>query len=228
MPEVPAAEQVFKADAARSPDTGGKAFRIAVRQLVRGVCIITHGQGDSRIGFTTTSVAPLSSRPPTLIFSLDQTSPLDGRVAPGELFGISVLGADHSEYADAFAGHTRLTQAELFEDRRWTTTVGGVSVLVDALSHFECEVEEVLERHSHAIVVGCVRSSQSRPISGALLLWRGCYDQIGWSAEQISRAAGLAPAAVCSGPEFNRQLSESQPEACLWVSRKVSSSDRSR
>ena len=29
--------------------------------------------------------------------------------------------------------------------------------------------------------------------SGALVSWRGAYDQVGWSADEISRAIGLSP-----------------------------------
>jgi hypothetical protein len=38
-----------------------------------------------------------------------------------------------------------------------------------------------------------VRLARPRASGGALLYWRGAYDRIGWSAEEVSRAVGLAP-----------------------------------
>ena len=58
---------------------------------------------------------------------------------------------------------------------------------------FECEAEETIERHGGAIVVARVRRALIGGGSGALVRWRGVYDQLGWSQDEISRAVGLAP-----------------------------------
>ena len=44
----------------------GDAFRLAMRDLASGVSLITHGVGDQRTGLTATSVASLSTDPPTI------------------------------------------------------------------------------------------------------------------------------------------------------------------
>ena len=71
-------------------------------------------------------------------------------------------------------------------------TPAGASVLAEALAIFECEAEDVIERHTHAIVVGRVSFAAPRLDEAALLYWRGVYERIGWSAEEVSRAAGTA------------------------------------
>ena len=116
------------------------------------------------------------------------------RPRPGALFAISVLAADQSEIANRFAARVGLDGAERLRQGRWTTTPGGVPAPTDALAAFECEAEELIERHSNVILIGRVRFALPRASCGALVYWRGGYDQVGWSAEQISRAIGVTPA----------------------------------
>lgn len=168
------------------------SFRLAMRQLASGVCLVTHGEGDARVGLTATSVASLSAEPPTLVVCINRSASLYARLKRGDAFGVSVLGAQHAEYADRFAARTGLKGAERFLEGEWVETAR-VSVLADALATFACEAEEIIERHTHAIVVGRVISAAPRPNEGALLYWRGAYDRIGWSAEEVSRAIGAAP-----------------------------------
>ena len=50
--------------------------------------------------------------------------------------------------------------------------------------------------HTQAIVIGRVRRVLVGDGSGALIRWRGAYDQVGWSKDEIARAVGLSNAAV--------------------------------
>lgn len=69
-----------------------------------------------------------------------------------------------------------------------------MSLLADAIAVFECEAEDVIARHSHAILIGRLRLASPKPSGGALLYWRGAYNSIGWTDEELSRAIGLSPA----------------------------------
>lgn len=180
---------------AASEPAPADAFRTAMRHLVSGVSLITHGEGRAKTGMTATSVSSLSSEPPTLLVCVNRNASIYRGLKPGEGFGISVLSADQSEAADAFAGRTGLQGAERFRHGRWLTTRDGVDLLAGALANFDCEVEETIERHTHAIVIGRVRQAFTGESSGALLYWRGAYDQLGWRADEVSRAIGLTPGA---------------------------------
>jgi flavin reductase (DIM6/NTAB) family NADH-FMN oxidoreductase RutF len=184
----------YSSAAAAPANSDPSAFRLAMRQLASGVCLVTLGEGEGRVGLTATSVASLSVEPPALVVCVSRAASLYPRLFPGAVFGVSVLAADQSEIADRFAGRTGLAGAERFRQERWTTTPGGAPALTDALANFECEVEELIERHSHAIVVARVRLALPKTSGGALVYWRGGFDQIGWSEEQISRAIGVTPA----------------------------------
>jgi flavin reductase (DIM6/NTAB) family NADH-FMN oxidoreductase RutF len=185
----------------RRPTTNGPAFveadvdtfRAAMRHLVGGVCLVTHNVDGTPAGMTATAVASLSLDPPTLIVCLHRAASTYSGLAPGVAFGVSVLGADHRELAERFAGRTGVEGGERFREGRWLISPIGAPLLWEALAAFECEVEDIVERHSHAIVIGRVRRAAVGAGGGALVYWRGGYDQLGWSRDELSRATGLSP-----------------------------------
>jgi flavin reductase (DIM6/NTAB) family NADH-FMN oxidoreductase RutF len=77
----------------------------------------------------------------------------------------------------------------------WVTAPSGVALRSDAAAALECESEEIIERHGRAIVIGRIRNVFKIGGSGALVYWRGAYDSIGWTDEEVLRAVGLFPAA---------------------------------
>jgi flavin reductase (DIM6/NTAB) family NADH-FMN oxidoreductase RutF len=62
-----------------------------------------------------------------------------------------------------------------FADARWVTLATGAPILADALAAFDCLVEEVIERHSHVIILGAVVSLQEGADEPALVHRRGTY-----------------------------------------------------
>lgn len=171
----------------------GSAFREAMRHLPAGVCVISVGEGAERTGLTATSVSSLSVEPPTLLVSVNRASSSYPALTRYPAFGVNVLAAGHQDIASAFAGRDGVQGAERFAAGRWLALESGVYVLSDAIAAFECEVEELIERHTHAIVIGRVRSLLTPGGPSALLYWRGQFDQLGWTEEEVSRAVGLRP-----------------------------------
>jgi hypothetical protein len=53
--------------------------------------------------------------------------------------------------------------------------------------------EEIIDRHGRAIIIGCIRNVFKIGGSGALVYWRGAYNSIGWTDDEVGRAAGLFP-----------------------------------
>jgi flavin reductase (DIM6/NTAB) family NADH-FMN oxidoreductase RutF len=70
-----------------------------------------------------------------------------------------VLAADQQEIADRFAGASGLTGADRFRDERWLVLSSGAICLAGSAAVFDCEVDERIERHTQAIVIG--RNSQA-------------------------------------------------------------------
>jgi flavin reductase (DIM6/NTAB) family NADH-FMN oxidoreductase RutF len=169
-------------------------FRGAMRHLAGGVSVITAGRGKDITGMTVTSVASLSVDPPTLIVSVNRDSsswPLIKRLG---FFGVNILTADQLDIAERFTGKGRLTGAARFGGAQWTTRASGVPLLVGALAAIDCEVEDIIERHSHAIVIGRVRDIEASARTAALAYWQGRYVAIDQDEDALRLAEVSLPA----------------------------------
>ena len=177
-----------------APHPSDGACLEALRQMPRAVSVITFQRGADWFGLTATSVSFLSVEPPTLLISFDCAARLSP-AAPQAPFGISVLAASHAEIADRF-GHGALVDAssDNFEGS-WVTAASGVMLRSDAVAALECEAEEIIDRHGRAIMIGRIRNVFKIGGSGALVYWRGAYNSIGWTDDEVRRAVGLFPIA---------------------------------
>ena len=126
----------------------------ALRTLGGGVSVITAGRGDERTGATVTSATGLSMDPPTMIVNINRSSSTWPAIQRHGHFCVNILAVGQEEIANRFAGIGGVKGAARYEGAEWTTLVSGASVLASALSAIDCEVEEIIERHSHAIILG--------------------------------------------------------------------------
>ena len=167
-------------------------FRNAMRQLTGGVSVITAGRGRDISGMTVTSVSSLSVDPPALIVSVNRESSSWPLVKRYGFFGVNILTSDQIDIAERFTGKGGLKGADRFAGARWTTRASGVPLLVGALAAIDCEVEDIVERHSHAIVIGRVLDVAVSARTAALAYWQGRYVAI----DQDEDAAKLAEVSV--------------------------------
>jgi flavin reductase (DIM6/NTAB) family NADH-FMN oxidoreductase RutF len=174
----------FTIDREGSPDD----FRSAMRQLTGGVSIITAGRGSDISGMTVSSVASLSVDPPALIVSVNRAVSSWPLLKRHGFFGVNILAADQIDIAERFAGKGGLKGADRFAGAEWTTRASGVPLLVGALAAIDCEVEEAIERHSHAIIIGRVLGVVVSTRSAALAYWQGQYVAIDRDEDAIKLA----------------------------------------
>jgi flavin reductase (DIM6/NTAB) family NADH-FMN oxidoreductase RutF len=157
----------------RHADSG--AFRHAMRALSSGVAIVACGDGETRAGCTVISLASLSLAPPTLIVCLARSSSTLARLREAGAFSVNLLSFRHQAVAHRFSGHSGAHGPRRFDGTQWTTLSTGAPVLADALAAFDCLVEEVIERHSHAIILGAVVSLNEGLDEPVLARRRGDY-----------------------------------------------------
>ncbi len=151
------------------------AFRQAMRALSTGVAIVACGEGESRHGCTVTAFASLSLTPPTLYICLARTSTTLAHLRESGAFSVNLLAARHEELAHRFSGRGGVHGARRFEGANWGTLATGAPILADAVAVFDCLVEEAIERHSHAIVLGAVVSLREGANEPALGHGRGAF-----------------------------------------------------
>jgi flavin reductase (DIM6/NTAB) family NADH-FMN oxidoreductase RutF len=166
-------------------------FRNAMRRLTGGVGVITAGRGRDISGMTVTSVTSLSVDPPTLIVSVNRGASSWPLIRRYGFFGVNILNADQLDIAERFTGKDGLKGAARFAGADWFTRASGAPLLSGALAAIDCGVEEVVERHSHAIVIGRVLDLQVSPRTAALAYWQGQYLAIDRD-EDIARLAEVS------------------------------------
>jgi flavin reductase (DIM6/NTAB) family NADH-FMN oxidoreductase RutF len=168
-------------------------FRNAMRRLTGGVSVITAGRGRDISGMTVTSVASLSVEPAALIVSVNRDASSWPLIRRYGFFGVNILNADQIGIAERFAGKDELKGAERFAGADWFTRASGVPLLAGALAAIDCAVEEVVERHSHAIVIGRVLDLQVSARSAALAYWHGQYLAIDRDEDAVRLAEVSVP-----------------------------------
>ena len=170
-------------------------FRSAMRHLAGGVSVITVGRGKDITGMTVTSVSSLSMDPPSLVVSINRASSSWPLLKRHGFFGVNILTADQLDVAERFTGKGGLKGAERFAGAEWTTGASGVPLLVGALAAIDCEAEDIIERHSHAVVIGRVRDLRLSSRTAALAYWQGRYVAIDQDEDVATLAEVSLPAA---------------------------------
>jgi flavin reductase (DIM6/NTAB) family NADH-FMN oxidoreductase RutF len=154
-----------------------RQFRSVMRRLAGGVSIITAGRDDDITGMTVTSLTSLSADPPRLLVSLNRQASSFGLIERNRVFGVNILGSDQQELAGRFS-NGRLKGKQRFEGAAWFAGSSGVPLLARSVAAVECQVEEIIERHSHAIIVGRLLSMDLTHRLSGLVYWNGQYVEI--------------------------------------------------
>ncbi len=165
----------------------GEAFRRAMRELVGGVAVVATGAGQHRSGCTVTSFCSLSLDPPSVIVCLNHASSTLKAMRANGAFGVSQLGAGHQAVARAFSDPKRYGAAR-FEVGDWEDLITGSPLLSNALAVTDCELEDVIERHTHSIVVGRVVAVKNHDQDAALVHWRGRFETLTAESRLIADA----------------------------------------
>jgi flavin reductase (DIM6/NTAB) family NADH-FMN oxidoreductase RutF len=169
-------------------------FRNAMRRLTGGVSIITAGRGRDISGMTVTSVSSLSVDPAALIVSINREASSWPLVTRYGFFGVSILTSEQTDIAERFTGKDGLKGADRFAGAARITRVSGVPLLAGALAAVDCEVEDIVERHSHAIVIGRVLDVTVSSRTAALAYWQGQYVAIDRDEDALRLAEVSVPA----------------------------------
>jgi flavin reductase (DIM6/NTAB) family NADH-FMN oxidoreductase RutF len=153
-------------------------FKGAMRALAGAVSVITVGTGAERTGFTATSVSSFSIDPPTLLVSVNTNSSSWPALVKAGAFAVNILGHDQASVADRFAGRGGIKGNDRYVGWPWQRLGTGTLGLEGAVAVIDCELDEALERHTHAILLGRVRSVTVNGEAQPLLYWDGSYRQL--------------------------------------------------
>jgi len=147
-------------------------FREMFRRHAAGVAIITASHNGVPFGFTATSVASLSAKPPRFTFNMARTSRSWPAVANATYIGVHMLGLENQDLADRFArGGNR------FDGDHWELGPHEVPVLKDVTGWLIGKVQMRLSFENNAVVVVEVVEGQVGADGAPLLYHSGGYSQ---------------------------------------------------
>ncbi len=146
-------------DGSELPSVDADAFRVACRRLAGGVTLAAASQGRDAHAVTATGFS-LSLDPARLFLSLDAAGQLVRLIRRAGHVGVSVL--DRRHHALAVWASERGRPLRLPPELRTVTAVTGAPLLPDALSCFDCVLEDVLTYGDHQVVVAKVVATWSR------------------------------------------------------------------
>jgi len=186
--EMTSRHEMLPGAAARVMPGVGSFYGDAIRELAGGVSVITVGTSPRRTGFTASFVVSTSVDPPRLLVSGNRASSWVLELNRCRCFGVNMLAAHHTRIAARFSLRGANGEAR-FAGECWHPIKTGASLLCDALAAFDCELEEIIERHSHAIVIGRVIAARRRCVGDALVYWRGEYHDLRDGGEESQQSA---------------------------------------
>jgi flavin reductase (DIM6/NTAB) family NADH-FMN oxidoreductase RutF len=150
---VSAAVSYFPTERSLAP---AAQLKHAMRNMGGGVSVVTAGTGDQRNGATVTSATALSMEPEAMMISINRSSSIWPVISRNNHFCVNILSFEQQHVANNFAGVGGLKGVERYRDAQWSTLESGASALHGALASIDCAVEDVVERHTHAIIIGRV------------------------------------------------------------------------
>ncbi len=153
-------------------------YKQAMRHLAGAVSVITVTHEGERGGLTATSVASVAAEPAELLVCVNQSTDTWGLLERSGHFAVNVLTVDQVDVAERFAGVGQLQGDARYGNEDWVQTESGVWVLRSAAAALVCNVDEVLLRHSHALILGRVHEIYHQPVEPStqpLVYWQGQF-----------------------------------------------------
>lgn len=157
-----------------SPDE----FRLAMRQLVGGVTIITCQNADGPIGLTATAVASVSADPPHILCCVNSRSPAVNAIREATHFCVNVLGSRQADLARRFGSAAGACGSTRFALGTWLMDRGSSPALSDALSYLRCRTTELVRVATHYVIIGQVQEIGGISADAPLLYAEGQFGTV--------------------------------------------------
>lgn len=163
--------------ALEAPGVSADQFKRAMRHLGGTASVITVEHQGQRSGLTATSVTSVAADPAEVLVCVNQSSSSWPLMRDSGLFGVNILGVQQADLALQFAGFKGEQGDARYAGHDWLCTEHGIWLARQAPAALACQIVEVIERHSHALVLGRVlqvhhaEQEQDSP----LLYWQGRF-----------------------------------------------------
>ena len=126
-------------------------FREAMSFCAAGVHVITTDGKAGRYGITMTAVTSITDTPPTMVLCVNQKTSIYPILLENEYLCVNVLAKHQQDVAEHFAGMTKLTPAERFEQHIWHRGKTGQLQIEGALAHLHGHIVEHHVMGTHGV-----------------------------------------------------------------------------
>jgi flavin reductase (DIM6/NTAB) family NADH-FMN oxidoreductase RutF len=128
-------------------------LRMAMRQWVTGVTVVTSQFGDNRHGMTVNSFTSISLTPPLVLVSLERSTRTHALVLQSGVFGVTLLSVAQQKISECFAGRIHENE-DRFYNLSTQTLISGAPFLTGGLAFLDCQVVSQYDAGTHTLFIG--------------------------------------------------------------------------
>jgi 3-hydroxy-9,10-secoandrosta-1,3,5(10)-triene-9,17-dione monooxygenase reductase component len=152
-------------------------FKDALASWASGVTVVATKSEGLVYGLTVSSFSSLSLDPPLILVCLNRDNRLASMIGQSGAFSVSILGQKQQEASNHFASPAREPGPE-FTGIEGAWTALDQPIVKGASAHLACELDELIEKGDHAIVVGRVVHAAAEENGGPLLYYQRGFRQM--------------------------------------------------
>lgn len=127
-------------------------FRDLMARVPTSVAVVAGMDGEQPVGLTVATFVSVSLQPALISVCVAKTSQSWPRIAPSQLFSLSVLSAAQNDVCSAFS----VTGPDKFAAVDWKVSARGLPWVCGSVAHLDCAIEAEIEAGDHLIVLGRV------------------------------------------------------------------------
>ena len=148
-------------------------FRKAMRSYVYSVSILSNvSENKEYHAITVSSVTSVSIDPPSILVCINKTAGIHDSITMGSKYCINLLTKDHEELSNICSNYEE--EKNRFTSDQWN--LSDIPFIKNAQANIFCEVDQLIEYHTHTIVIGKVIKSNNADKIKTLTYVDGSYE----------------------------------------------------
>ena len=148
-------------------------FRKAMRSYVYSVSILSNvSESKEYHAITVSSVTSVSIDPPSILVCINKTAGIHDSITMGSKYCINLLTKDHEELSNICSNYEE--EKNRFTSDQWD--LSDIPFIKNAQANIFCEVDQLIEYHTHTIVIGKVIKSNNADKIKTLTYVDGSYE----------------------------------------------------
>ena len=155
-----------------------QAYRDAMARLGAAVNVITTDGPGGKAGFTASAVTSVTDTPPTLLVCANRNNDSYPAFMKNQVLCVNTLTPMQEALSGIFAGMTKHSDAERFQEHTWHVMETGAPVLDEAVAAFDCRITQIVESGTHDVFFCAVEAVRTGPFHEGLIYYARGYHKV--------------------------------------------------